>query len=219
MLHLYYCFSIGVKQNKVSTGFHHVFARLTEVLFPLVHNQFWRRNWYLVCASICSVLVVYREFTVALGSTNWRKKMQNAMCFPRCHKWQLMWMLCSFTSQLGPCSLQFSLLWVVKKDIEGKLFWQDRDLKAVDQLVQILSPYLSVGIIHERQISSWFADCMEKWWACPFVLDMCWTNKYHVNIALCTHDQADYTGEGKENKSSRLQKQELSLRESPTDHK
>jgi hypothetical protein len=126
-----------------------------------------RRNWCLVCASICSVLVVHHEFTVALESTNWRKRMQNAMCIPRCHKWQLVWLLCSFTSQLGLCVSHFSLLWVVKKEIEGKHFWQDRDLKALDQLVEILSPYLLVGIIHERQISNWFDDCMKKWWACP----------------------------------------------------
>ena len=214
-------------RTRYPTGFHHVFARVIGSIIPFGAQSillYQRRNWRLVCASICSVLLVHHEYTVALGSTDWRKRMQNAMCIPRCHKRQLMWMLCSFTSQLGPCSSQFSLLWVVKKDIEGKHFWQDRDLKAVDQLVQILSPYLLVGIIHERQISNWFADCMEKWWAFPlfFVLDMCWGNKYHVTFTLCTHDhtlcthdQADCTGEEKANKSSRLQKQELSLRDHP----
>lgn len=165
--------------------------------------------------------MVHHELTVALGSTNWRKRMQNTMCISRCHKQQLVWMLYSFTSWLGHCSSQFSLLWVVKKDIEGKHFWKIRDLKAVDQLLQILSPYLSAGIIRERQISDWFADCMEKWWDCPLflVVDMCWSNEYIVTFTLCTHDQADCTGEGKANTSSRLQRQELSLRESPTDHR
>ena len=184
MLHLFYCFSIGVKQNKVLGRLSSYFWQSDWSIFafgtqPILLYQ--RRNMCLVCASICSVLVVHHEFTVALGSTNWRKRM----CIPICHKQQLLWMLCSFTSQLGCCTSQFILVWVVKKDIEGKHFWQDWDMKAaVDHLVQILSPYLSAGIIHERQTSNWFADCMEKWWACPLflVLDMCWSNKYHVTF-------------------------------------